>query len=94
MSSSTAEISYLPTGCDCDGTSYTQAAIETACQEALTLASQKKTEGKDKCAYIFVTVIGFMDLDGWAVEMTVWLLDRMTAWLFDCLRTGGWGDQQ
>jgi hypothetical protein len=49
MSSSTAEIYYLPSGCDCDGTNYSQSAIEAACQKALTLASEKKTEGKDKC---------------------------------------------
>lgn len=50
--SSSAEIYYLPSGCNCDNkTSYTQAQIEQACQEALTLASEGKQEGRDKCMY-------------------------------------------
>lgn len=56
MSSSaanSAEIFYLPSGCDCDGTDYSQSSIEAACQEALVLASQGRTEGKDKCRFLF-----------------------------------------
>lgn len=39
------QIAYEPTGCNCDGTSYSKQAINAACAEALKLASQKKTLG-------------------------------------------------
>lgn len=45
MSSSTADIYYEPSGCNCDGTSYSRAAINAAASKALELASQGQTLG-------------------------------------------------
>ena len=45
MSTNNVQIFYEPTGCNCDGTSYTQASINAAATKALQLASQKKTLG-------------------------------------------------
>ncbi|KAF1353239.1 Ribonuclease/ribotoxin [Delphinella strobiligena] len=51
---SSAEIYYLPSGCNCDNkTSYTQTQIEQACQEALTLASEGKQEGRDEYPHAY-----------------------------------------
>jgi len=41
-----ADITYEPSGCNCDGTSYTKAAINAAATKALQLASQGQTLGK------------------------------------------------
>ena len=43
--SGNAEITYEPSGCNCDGTSYSKQDINTAATKALQLASQGKTEG-------------------------------------------------
>ena len=45
MSSSGAEIYYEPTGCNCDGTSYSKSSINAAASKALELASQGQTLG-------------------------------------------------
>lgn len=45
MSSSGAEIYYEPTGCNCDGTSYSRDSINAAATKALQLASQGQTLG-------------------------------------------------
>ena len=44
--SSGAEIYYEPSGCNCNGTSYTKQDINTAASRALELASQGQTLGK------------------------------------------------
>lgn len=48
--SSSPEIYYEPTGCDCDGTSYSKEAINAAAAKALELASQGQTIGRRKVA--------------------------------------------
>ncbi|KAF7901164.1 hypothetical protein EAF00_003385 [Botryotinia globosa] len=43
-----------PTGCNCDNEStYDQSAIDAACKQALLLASEKKTVGKDKYPHAY-----------------------------------------
>lgn len=54
MASSSAQIFYLPTGCNCDNkTSYGQSEIKSAALEALSLASQKRTVGNDKYPHAY-----------------------------------------
>ncbi|KAH8805526.1 Ribonuclease/ribotoxin [Xylogone sp. PMI_703] len=49
-----AEIYYLPSGCNCDNkSSYDESAINAACQQALQLASEKRTVGKDKYPHAY-----------------------------------------
>lgn len=45
MSTNSVQIYYEPSGCNCDGTSYSEASINAAAIKALQLASQKKTLG-------------------------------------------------
>jgi len=44
--SSGAEIYYEPSGCNCNGTSYTKQDINTAASRALELASEGQTLGE------------------------------------------------
>ncbi|KAE9407764.1 Ribonuclease/ribotoxin [Gymnopus androsaceus JB14] len=53
MSDSNVVLYYEPTGCNCDGTQYTQADINAAGAKALQLASEKKTVGKDKYPHVY-----------------------------------------
>lgn len=45
VSSCSPSIYYEPTGCDCNGTTYTRSSINAAAIEALRLASQGETTG-------------------------------------------------
>lgn len=47
------EIYYEPTGCNCDGTSYSQTDINAAASQALSLASQGQTLGRDKYPHAY-----------------------------------------
>ncbi|CAD6446833.1 2bd7bcb1-edf0-4af4-a5fd-05812858634f [Sclerotinia trifoliorum] len=43
-----------PVGCNCDNEStYDQATIDAACKQALKLASEKKTVGRDKYPHVY-----------------------------------------
>jgi len=49
-----ATIYYEPSGCNCaNQTTYDRDAINTACTEALKLASEKKTLGRDKYPHVY-----------------------------------------
>ncbi|KAJ9256537.1 hypothetical protein DTO271D3_6736 [Paecilomyces variotii] len=48
-----AEIYYLPSGCNCDGTGYTRTDIQNAADKALSLASQHQTLGRDKYPHAY-----------------------------------------
>jgi len=49
-----ATIYYEPTGCNCDNKSdYDQAAINAACTQALQLASEGQTLGRDKYPHVY-----------------------------------------
>ncbi|RDW59874.1 putative ribonuclease T1 [Coleophoma cylindrospora] len=49
-----ATIYYEPSGCNCDNkTTYDKAAINAACTEALKLASEKRTLGRDKYPHVY-----------------------------------------
>ncbi|KAL1967823.1 hypothetical protein VTN77DRAFT_2512 [Rasamsonia byssochlamydoides] len=48
-----AEIYYLPSGCNCDGTGYTRTDILNAAEKALSLASQGQTVGRDKYPHAY-----------------------------------------
>ncbi|KAJ9619212.1 hypothetical protein H2203_008541 [Taxawa tesnikishii (nom. ined.)] len=47
------EIYYEPTGCNCDGTAYNRSDINTAATEALRLASEGRTVGRDKYPHAY-----------------------------------------
>jgi hypothetical protein len=50
----TSNLDYEPSGCNCDNkTTYDQSAINTACTQALNLASQGKTIGRDKYPHAY-----------------------------------------
>ncbi|KAH7869419.1 Ribonuclease/ribotoxin [Lentinula edodes] len=53
MSSTGITIFYEPSGCNCDGTAYTEADINAAGAKALQLASEKKTLGEDKYPHVY-----------------------------------------
>ena len=45
---------YEPSGCNCDNkTTYDKDAINAACTEALQLASEKRTLGRDKYPHVY-----------------------------------------
>ncbi|KAF8861359.1 hypothetical protein BDZ45DRAFT_703477 [Acephala macrosclerotiorum] len=49
-----ATIYYEPTGCNCDNkTSYDKAQINLACTQALNLAKEKETLGRDKYPHAY-----------------------------------------
>ncbi|KAA6411977.1 MAG: guanyl-specific ribonuclease F1 [Lasallia pustulata] len=48
-----AEIYYEPSGCDCDGTEYTNDDINNAATAALKLASEGQTLGRDKYPHAY-----------------------------------------
>ena len=47
-------LDYEPSGCNCDNkTEYNKAQINSACTQALNLASQRKTLGRDKYPHAY-----------------------------------------